>query len=173
MTGVVVFTYTQPVNAPGGQQPPIDVDELWECLLAKAANPVPFVPGITDAIVHDRFEGGFHRDIVLRGTLQLHERVVLEPKRRIVYEQLDDPVLDLVTNEIGTDPAGQLTFTLTAALSAAGVERSRTDPGFIATSDMIFYDKAQAHVNAIRLTVALARAGIPASSFHAATVRMD
>jgi hypothetical protein len=171
MTAVVVFTYTLPVNAPGDQQSPIEIDELWECLLAKAANPVAFVPGITGATVHDHFEGGFHRDILLRGTLQLHERVVLEPKRRILYEQLDDPVLDLITNEIGTDSAGQLTFTLAATLSAAGIQRSRTDPGFIAASDTSFYDTAQAHISAIRLTVALARAGIPASSFHAATVR--
>jgi hypothetical protein len=169
---MVVFTYTLPVNdATDGDQPAIALDDLWECLVAKARNPVPFVPSITEAAVTDEFEGGFNREIVLRDVLKVRERITLEPRRRVVFEQLDNPDLSFITNEIGTDGAGHLTFTFTAALSPAGVEKSRRDDAFIVMNDLLFYDTAQAEVSAIRLTARANKAPAPSDRMESSRRR--
>jgi hypothetical protein len=82
-----------------------------------------------------------------------------------VFHQLDNPDLTTITNEIGADDQGRLTFTLTATLSAAGVERSRRESGFVAENDLLFYDTARATVNSARLYAAIAsHNGAPAVS---------
>ncbi|WP_406453048.1 SRPBCC family protein [Streptomyces sp. NBC_00876] len=152
---MVVFTYTLLVNDPSlPGHPEIQRDELWESLVHKAAQPVSYVPSISFAEVLEEFEGGFVRRIALRGdhSVLLRERITLEPQRRIVFTQLDNPMLTQITNEIGEDEEGRLTFTFTASLSAAGLERSRQEAGFIAENDLLFYDTAAATVNTVRLT---------------------
>jgi hypothetical protein len=154
---VIIFKYTLPVNDPSlPEHPEIDRDQLWESLVHKAANPVSYVPSISFAEVLEEFEGGFVRRIALRGdhSVLLRERVTLERGRRIVFTQLDNPLLTEITNEIGVDAEGLLTFTFTATLSAAGLERSRQEAGFIAENDLLFYDTAAATVNTVRLTAA-------------------
>ncbi|WP_369029019.1 MULTISPECIES: SRPBCC family protein [Streptomyces] len=154
---MVVFTYTLLVNDPGlPQYPEVRADQLWDSLVHKAANPVSYVPSISWAEVLEEFDGGFVRRIALRGdrSVLLRERVTLEGRRRIVFTQLDNPLLTEITNEIGEDEQGRLTFTFTATLSAAGLERSRREAGFIAENDLLFYDTAAATVNTVRLTAA-------------------
>ncbi len=126
-------------------------DELWDSLVHKAENPVRYVPSITAARVLERHPDGFVREIVLRGRDRFRERVVLEPRRRVVFHQLDDPDLALITNEIGIDQAGATTYTLTVTMSPNGVHRSRSEPGFLEASDTIFFDTARGTVNSLRL----------------------
>ncbi|WP_030901351.1 SRPBCC family protein [Streptomyces sp. NRRL F-5126] len=152
---MVVFTHTLPVNDPSlPEYPEVRRDELWESLVHKAAHPVSYVPSITSAELLEEFDGGFVRRIMLRGdsTMPLRERVTLEQSSRIVFTQLDNPLLTEITNEIGEDAEGRLTFTFTATLSAAGLERSRREAGFVAENDLLFYDTAAATVNTVRLT---------------------
>lgn len=149
---MVLFSHTFHVNDPDGvATPEIDAVQLWELLVHKAANPVAYVPSITKAEVLERFDDGFIRQIVLRDQHTVRERIRLEAKRRIVFEQIDNPNLTVITNEIGEDGQGRLTFTLTAALSPAGLEKSRHEAGYIAENDLLFYDTARATVNTIRL----------------------
>ncbi|MBT2479525.1 SRPBCC family protein [Streptomyces sp. ISL-94] len=160
---MVVFTYTLLVNDPSlPEYPEVQRDELWESLVHKAANPVSYVPSISFAEVLEEFDGGFVRRIALRGdnSVLLRERITLEPKRRIVFTQMDNPLLTRITNEIGEDEEGRLTFTFTATLSAAGLERSRQEAGFIAENDLLFYDTAAATVNTVRLTAGRAVATV-------------
>ncbi|WP_433831175.1 AtaL-like protein [Actinoplanes sp. CA-015351] len=155
---MVVFTHTLLVNDERADHPEIKIDQLWELLLYKAQNPVSYVPSITKAEVIERNGDEFVRRIELRDSVTVRERVTTEPKRRIVFTQLDNPDLTTITNEIGEDGQGRLTFTFTATLSAAGVERSRRESGFIAENDLLFYDTARATVNTVRLSAALAEA---------------
>jgi hypothetical protein len=153
--GMVLFSHTFLVNDPESTtHRRIDAIQLWELMVHKAANPVSYVPSITKAEVLERFDDGFVRQIVLREEHTVRERIRLDGKRRIVFEQLDNPNLTQITNEIGEDEQGRLTFTLTATLSAAGVAKSRIEAGFIAENDLLFYDTARATVNTIRLTAA-------------------
>src|SRR5262245_30872573 len=108
---MVVFTYTFPVN-PTDDDPAIDEGRLWELLAHKAAHPVAFVPSITAAEVVEKYDDGFLRKITLRDDVTVRERVRLEERQRIVFHQLDNPNLVSITNEIGHDGDGRLTFTL-------------------------------------------------------------
>lgn len=163
---MVSFHHTFLVNdQQDKEQPPLDSATLWEILVHKAANPVSYVPSITGSKVLQRTESEFVREIVLRDTITVRERVTLHPCSRIVFHQLDNPDLTTITNEIGEDDQGRLTFTFTATLSAAGVERSRRESGFVAENDLLFYDTARATVNSARLYAAISsRNGAPAGS---------
>ncbi|MEV6604913.1 AtaL-like protein [Kutzneria sp. NPDC051319] len=142
---MVSFNHTVLVEESEGVR--LSADTFWEILVGKARNPVRYVPSITAArVIEDRGDE-FVREIVLRGAFTVRERVRLEPPNRIVFEQLDNPDLAVITNEIGADEAGRLTFTFGAVLSPAGLERSRREPGFIAENDLLFYDTARATVN--------------------------
>ena len=135
-----------------GWQP--SLDELWENLIHKAENPTRYVPSITEGRVLERHPDGFVREIVLRGRDRFRERVVLEPRRRVVFHQIDDPDLALITNELGEDPAGTPTYTLTVTLSPNGIHRSQHEPGFLDALEAIFFDTARGTVNSLRLMVA-------------------
>jgi len=139
-----IFDTADPVAVP-------HLDELWDSLVHKAENPVRYVPSITSAQVLERHPDGFVREIVLRGRDRFRERVVLEPRRRVVFHQIDDPNLALITNEIGIDEAGATTYTLTVTLSPHGVQRSQLEPGFLEATDTIFFDTARGTVNSLRL----------------------
>ncbi|GAB2483213.1 hypothetical protein GCM10027063_26670 [Promicromonospora xylanilytica] len=151
---MVMFQHTILVNDEGLEFPQLDADRLWEILVHKAANPVSYVPSITAAVVLERFDDGFTREIELRENQTVRERVSLEPRSRIVFTQLDNPHLETITNEIGEDDQGRLTFTFTATLSPAGVEHSRRESGFVAENDLLFYDTARATVTTARLYAA-------------------
>ncbi|HEX5408124.1 MAG TPA: AtaL-like protein [Pseudonocardiaceae bacterium] len=153
---MVSFQHTILVNDPDvPAQPTLDATTLWDILVHKAANPVPYVPSITSARVLERADNEFVREIVLRDTATVREQVTLIPRRRIVFTQLDNLDLTTITNEIGEDEQGRVTFTFTATLSAAGIERSRRESGFVAENDLLFYDTARATVNSARLYAAI------------------
>ncbi len=157
----VTISHTLPICDAQDPEISVDLDQLWLSLVHKAENPVPYVPSITAANVTDRRPDGFAREIVLRGKDRFRERVILEPKRRVVFEQLDDPDLAVITNEIAADPAGGMTYTLTVTLSAHGVHRSQQESGYLTACDMIFFDTARGTVNSMRLTAP--RQPVPAS----------
>jgi hypothetical protein len=135
----------------------IPADELWEILVHKARNPVHYVPSITAARVLEDHDDVFIREIVIREAFTVREKVHLKPTTRIEFEQLDNPDLTVITNEIDFDEQGRLTFKFGATLSATGLARSRTEPGFVAENDLLFYDTARATVNSARLLAAANR----------------
>ncbi|AII11018.1 AtaL-like protein [Rhodococcus opacus] len=53
---------TLAVNAPDAIE--LTVDDLWDGLVMKAENPLPFVRSITECTVAERFDGGLVRDVV-------------------------------------------------------------------------------------------------------------
>ncbi|MEV4627344.1 AtaL-like protein [Micromonospora sp. NPDC049523] len=150
---MINFTHTVLVND-DDDLPEIKADQLWTILEYKSRNPVLFVPSITKSEVIDDAGDQFVRRIVVRGAITVRERVLLEPHRRIVFEQLDSPYLTTIVNEMGEDDRGRLTFTLIATLSAPGIERSRRESGFVAENEAVFFDTARATVNSIRLYAA-------------------
>ncbi|WP_019814456.1 AtaL-like protein [Saccharomonospora saliphila] len=158
---MVTFSHTVLVNDPDSTARPIERDLLWTNLLEKAADPVYYVPSITRCAVIERFDdGSFVREIELRHRMTVREHVRPYQSDRIVFEQLNSPVLETITNEIGEDDEGRLTFTLTATLSDKGMEATQHEPGFLMMNDLLFFDTARATVNTLRLTAhALAPAG--------------
>jgi ketosteroid isomerase-like protein len=106
-----------PVNEPG--QPLLTSRDVWQGLVMKANNALPYVPAMTLCEVQSR-EGPnvLVREIEFRGE-RCHERVTLTPERNVHFERLDGSVLGTIDNDIEEDAAG-LGLRFSFALSLAG-----------------------------------------------------
>lgn len=114
---MIFVTHSLPVNETG--EPVVSRERLWNGLVAKAHNALPFVPAITHCEVLARNDDkSFDREIAVHGT-RFVERVTLEEPHRIVYTRLNGPVLGTIINEI-QDNDGDLTLRFSFALAVAG-----------------------------------------------------
>jgi len=115
---MIFVSHAIPINEP--DQPHLDRAAVWDGLVLKANNALPFVPAMTACEVVDRLAPTvFDRDIEFRGQ-QFRERITLEEPHRVVFTRLSGPVLGTIANEIeGADDALSLRFSF--ALVVAGV----------------------------------------------------
>jgi hypothetical protein len=116
---MIFVSHRLPVNADG--QPRLRRADVWEGLVMKANNALPFVPSMTFCEVTDRYsESTFDRDIDFRGQ-RMTERITLEQPHRVVFTRIAGPVLGTIANEIeGSDDDLYLRFSF--ALVVGGVE---------------------------------------------------
>ncbi len=116
---MIYVSHQLPVNAPG--EPRLDRAAVWDGLVLKANNALPFVPSMTFCEVVARYDDGvFDRDIDFRGQ-RFTERITLEPPHRVVFTRIAGPVLGTIANEIeGEDDDLRLRFSF--ALVVRGVE---------------------------------------------------
>jgi hypothetical protein len=115
----------------------LSVEELWAGLQHKAENPVGYIPAITACAVLERTEAGLVREITIGDTVRQRERVTFEPMRRVVFEQLTDPDLEKIVNQISVDEHG-VSLTLVITLSPAGLARTRREPEFLSRTEAYF-----------------------------------
>lgn len=127
---MIFVTHSQPVNEPG--EPVVTRDVLWDSLVAKANNALPFVGVMTHCEVLQRHSPTlFDREIEVDG-LRFIERVSLEEPHRVVFSRLSGKVLGTITDEI-EEENGELALRFSFALAVPGVpggspeERERTD----------------------------------------------
>ncbi|HEY4854257.1 MAG TPA: SRPBCC family protein [Streptosporangiaceae bacterium] len=116
---MIFVTHELPVNGPG--EPHLDRTAVWDGLVLKANNALPFVPSMTFCEVTARHgDTVFDRDIEFRGQ-RFTERITLEAPHRVVFTRIAGPVLGTIANEIeGPDDDLRLRFSF--ALVVAGVE---------------------------------------------------
>ena len=116
---MIFVTHQLPVNVP--RQPHLDRAAVWDGLVLKANNALPFVPSMTFCEVTARHgDTVFDRDIEFRGQ-RFTERITLEAPHRVVFTRIAGPVLGTIANEIeGPDDDLRLRFSF--ALVVAGVE---------------------------------------------------
>ena len=123
---MIFVTHQLPVNVPG--QPHLSRQQVWDGLVLKANNALPFVPSMTYCEVTQRHsEVVFDRDIDFRGE-RFTERITLEPRHRVTFTRIAGPVLGTIVNEIesgageieGAEDDLRLRFSF--ALVVAGVE---------------------------------------------------
>jgi hypothetical protein len=116
---MIFVTHVLPVNTPG--EPRLGRDDVWDGLVLKANNALPFVPSMTYCEVTERYaDNVFDRDIDFRGD-RFTERITLEPPHRVVFTRIAGPVLGTIANEIeGSDEDLKLRFSF--ALIVQGVE---------------------------------------------------
>jgi hypothetical protein len=103
---MIYVSHVLPVNEPG--EPHVSRDALWQGLVAKAGNALPFVAAMTRCEVVARYDQNtFDRDISFRGQ-DFTERITLEPQHRVTFTRLAGPVLGAIANEIegGNDGTG-------------------------------------------------------------------
>ena len=116
---MIFVTHQLPVNVPG--EPKLDRAAVWDGLVMKANNALPFVPSMTHCEVTARLdENTFDRDIDFRGQ-RMTERITLEEPHRVVFTRTSGPVLGTIANEIeGSDDDLRLRFSF--ALVVGGAE---------------------------------------------------
>ena len=116
---MIFVTHQLPVNADG--EPHLDRAAVWDGLVLKANNALPFVPSMTYCEVTQRHsETIFDRDIDFRGE-RFTERITLEQPHRVTFTRIAGPVLGTIANEI-EGPEDDLRLRFSFALVVAGVE---------------------------------------------------
>lgn len=149
---MIYVSHQLPVNVPG--QPKLDRAAVWDGLVLKANNALPFVPSMTFCEVIARHnDTSFDRDIEFRGQ-RFTERITLEAPHRVVFTRIAGPVLGTIANEI-EGPDNDLRLRFSFALVVAGVEGGSADEQKYADGMTGDYLKAvEATLNAMRRVAA-------------------
>lgn len=137
-----------PVNEPG--QPTLTRADVWQGLVMKADNALPFVPAMTHCQVLKREAPNvFVREIEFRGE-RCRERVALFPQERVTFERLDGSVLGNIRNEIEDDADG-LGLRFSFSLSLAGeADGSAAEQAYGAVVEKDYLKAVDATLAAIR-----------------------
>jgi hypothetical protein len=116
---MIFVTHALPVNVAG--EPELDRSAVWDGLVLKANNALPFVPSMTYCEVTERYSDTiFDRDIDFRGE-RFTERITLEKPHRVTFTRIAGPVLGTIANEIeGAEDDLRLRFSF--ALIVEGVD---------------------------------------------------
>ena len=155
---MIFVSHALPVNVPG--EPHLDRANVWDGLVLKAENALPFVPAMTYCEVTQRHgDHVFDRDIDFRGQ-RFTERITLEAPHRVTFTRIAGPVLGTIANEIeGAGDDLELRFSF--ALVVAGVEGGSAEEKAYAESMTGDYLKAvAATLNAMRRLAS--DSGVPA-----------
>jgi Domain of unknown function (DUF1857) len=155
---MIFVSHALPVNVPG--EPHLEPANVWDGLVLKANNALPFVPAMTYCEVTQRHSDTvFDRDIDFRGQ-RFTERITLEPPHRVTFTRIAGPVLGTIANEIvGTDDDLKLRFSF--ALVVHGVPGGSAEEQEYADSMTGDYLKAvAATLNAMRRLAT--ESGVPA-----------
>jgi hypothetical protein len=116
---MIFVSHRLPVNVEG--EPRLDRAAVWDGLVMKADNALPFVPAMTYCEVVQRLSDTvFDRDIDFRGE-RMTERITLEPQHRVVFTRIAGAVLGTIANEI-EEQDGELFLRFNFALVVHGVE---------------------------------------------------
>ena len=107
-----------PVNDSGS--PALPRRHLWQGLVLKAENPVPFLEDMTACAVVERNENGLLRNFTLRGE-DMQERVTFEPERRVTFERTKSSAMGTVVNEIVETEDGGLALRFSFSLEVDGI----------------------------------------------------
>jgi Domain of unknown function (DUF1857) len=151
---MIFVSHALPVNVP--DEPRLDRQQVWEGLVLKANNALPFVPAMTYCEVTQRHSDTvFDRDIALsmgqsRGQ-RFTERITLEAPHRVTFTRIAGPVLGTIANEIQSTDDGDLALRFSFALVVIGVAGGSAEEQAYADSMTGDYLKAvAATLNAMR-----------------------
>lgn len=140
-----------------GTQPDLSVDDVWDGLQEKAANPMPYVKSITSCAVIDRFEGGLIRDIIHVGQ-PVREIVTFYPKHLVHFVRTHGSARGTIDNQIRHDENGTLTLTFTFRIVIDGVEPdSPQEKEFAADMQADYLDAVRTTLAAVRERVTTGR----------------
>jgi len=145
---MIFVSHALPVNVP--DEPRLTPANVWDGLVLKANNALPFVPAMTYCEVTRRHSDTvFDRDIDFRGQ-RFTERITLEAPHRVTFTRIAGPVLGTIANEIETTDE-DLALRFSFALVVMGVAGGSAEEQAYADSMTGDYLKAvAATLNAMR-----------------------
>lgn len=110
---------TVPVNEAGKSF--LSRHDVWNGLMMKAQNALPYVPQMQKCEVVEKGEGWVLRDILLNDE-PLQEKVTFEPEQRVIFERVAGNEPGRIENALGEDESGNLTLTFSFELTRKGLE---------------------------------------------------
>jgi fructose 1,6-bisphosphatase len=151
---MIEVSRTLPVNEGAG--PVLTVDDVWEGLVDKAQNPLPYVASISECTVTERFDGGLVRDVLHVGQ-PVREVVTFYPKQRVHFVRTHGTARGTIDNEIGLSDAGQpeLTFTFRIVVDGVG-PGSPAEKEFAERMEADYLDAVHTTLKAVRDRVTVA-----------------
>jgi hypothetical protein len=152
---MIELSHSVPVSDPSDPDAPVLTrDDVWEGLVMKAENALPFVPKMEKCVVVEQRENFILRDIRFGGD-DLREAVTLTPKTKVEFRRVEGRVLGVITNEILESPSGDLELKFSFALEIDGVDPgSREEREYEETMRDAYMGAVGATMNAIRQMVA-------------------
>ena len=142
---------TVPVNEPG--QPVLSRQDVWQGLLMKANNALPYVPAMKKCEVLEKGPGWLLRDILL-GEEPLRERVTFEPENRVIFERVAGNEPGRIENTLGEDEKGNLTLTFSFSLTRKGLEgNAEAEKKHFAPMEGMYFNAVASTLAAVRRMV--------------------
>ena len=109
---------TVPVNEP--KKSFLSRHDVWNGLLMKANNALPYVPEMKKCEVIEKGDNWLLRDIMLKD-VPLQEKVTFVPEEKVIFERTRGSELGRIENIIGEDASGNLTLTFAFSLKKDGI----------------------------------------------------
>ena len=112
------LSHTIPIN---DTEPRLTRAQIWQGLVLKAENPVPFLETMSACTVIERGEDWLLRDFTLRGE-DMQERVTFEPEERVTFARTKSSAMGTIMNEIVELDDGEMGLRFTFTLDVDGLE---------------------------------------------------
>src|ERR1700722_8737873 len=140
---MIFVSHALPVNVP--DEPRLGQQQVWDGLVLKANNALPFVPAMTYCAVTRR-----HSDIDFRGQ-RFTERITLEAPYRVTFTRIAGPVLGTIANEVESTDDGDLALRFSFALVVTGVAGgSAEEQAYVDSMTGDYLQAVAATLNAMR-----------------------
>lgn len=137
------------VNANPGEIP-LNRSQMWQGLLIKADNALPFVAAMTHCKVLSREGNTLIREIVFKGET-MQEKITFTPERQVRFDRLSGSAKGFILNEINEDANQGLMLRFTFTFEMDGMPHgSQAEKDFAANMEKDYLSAVQATVNAIR-----------------------
>ncbi len=154
---MIYVTKEVAVNHNRGDHPLLTRTQVWQGLVMKADNALPFVPGMAKCDVVERSANGLVRDIVFRGE-DARERITFHPEKKVVFLRLSGNADGFIVNEIldgekGGDEDLRLRFSFALQLVDAPTG-SQKEHEFREIMEREYLKAVDATLDAIRKTAA-------------------
>ena len=112
------ISHTLAVNETGRM---LTRSQIWQGLLLKAENPVPFLASMDACTVIERGDNWLLRNVTLHGE-DMQEHVTFEPEERVTFVRTKSSAMGTILNEIVEAKDGELSLRFTFELEVEGLE---------------------------------------------------
>jgi hypothetical protein len=130
--------------------PELTQQQVWDGLLMKANNALPFVPRMTRCDVVETFPDGLVRDVTYRGE-ELRERVTFDPPTAVTFDRIAGSTTGSIRNQIERDTDGELVLRFKFSLRREGIdEGSAAEREYFAPMEGDYRAAVAATLSAIR-----------------------
>ena len=159
------LSWATPVNdLTDPDMPMLTRSQVWQGLLMKVENALPFVAKMTKCDILERKENEVLRDIEFRGE-PARERVTLYPEELVRFERLSGKTLGTIENRIEEDDEGELQLRFSFALEREGITPdSQEEQEYAKEIEGDYLAAVDATLGAIRKAVAEEKLGTAPAS---------